>query len=124
MRTIGEALKKRLHTNPLCVRNWRNFTVRGHGLRHAPPTPHTQNMMTRWFGANWKTTVSGVLSAFFAFIVFDPELFKSLPWLVALSKFALTGGLAVLGMTAKDSNVTGGSKPNNPAPDLESIHKP
>lgn len=81
-------------------------------------------MMTRWFGANWKTTVSGVLSAFFAFIVFDPELFKSLPWLVALSKFALTGGLAVLGMTAKDSNVTGGSKPNNPAPDLESIHKP
>lgn len=57
---------------------------------------------------SWKTTVLGLLTAFFAFVVFDPVYFPS--WLVALSKFAAVGGLAGLGILAKDHDTTGGSR--------------
>lgn len=59
---------------------------------------------------NWKTTAFGLATAFFAWVVFDPELFRSAPWIISLSKFAMVGGLAGLGLAAKDHNVTGGGK--------------
>lgn len=59
---------------------------------------------------NWKTTVIGVLTAFFAFVAFSPDTFSGVPWLVELAKFAAVGGLAALGIFAKDSDVTGAGK--------------
>jgi len=57
---------------------------------------------------SWKTTVLGILTAFFAFVVFDPQYFPL--WLLSLAKFAAAGGLAGLGLVAKDHNMTGGTK--------------
>ncbi len=62
------------------------------------------------FGKNWKTMVCGLVAAFFSYVLFDPDTFHGMPWLVTLAKFAMVGGLAGLGLTAKDYNVTGGSK--------------
>lgn len=61
---------------------------------------------------SWKTTVIGIATALFAFVAFDPELFSSVPWLIAISKFAMIGGLAGMGIVAKDKAVTGGTIPN------------
>jgi hypothetical protein len=63
--------------------------------------------------ANWKTTVSGLLTAFFGFVAFSPGLFGKWPWVGQVAQYAMIGGLAALGVSAKDNNVTGGSKPNN-----------
>jgi len=49
---------------------------------------------------DWKTSISGILSAFFAFVLFSPGYFPG--WLRDLSVFALAGGLAALGVSAKD----------------------
>lgn len=68
--------------------------------------------MSNIFGPNWKTTVTGIFTALFGFVVFSPDTFKSLPWLIELSKFAAAGGLVMMGLSGKDSNVTGGTKPN------------
>lgn len=57
---------------------------------------------------SWKSTVIGILSAAFAFILFTPETFLAFPWLISLAKFVLVGGLAGLGIVAKDYNVSGG----------------
>lgn len=56
---------------------------------------------------NWKTTLAGVATALFAFILFSPETFSRWPWLVAIAKFATAGGIAGIGIAAKDNNVTG-----------------
>ncbi len=57
---------------------------------------------------SWKTTIFGILSALFAFVLFSPDHFPD--WVVDLAKFAVVGGLAGLGITAKDWNVSGGKK--------------
>lgn len=57
---------------------------------------------------SWKTTVSAVLTAFFLFVLFDPQWFPA--WLVSLSKFGAAGGLVSFGISAKDFNVTGTSR--------------
>lgn len=51
---------------------------------------------------NWKTTVSAVVTAFFGFIVFSPETFESLPWLISLAKFGAAGGMVAFGICAAD----------------------
>lgn len=56
---------------------------------------------------NWKSSGMGVLTALFAFVLFSPETFAAWPWLIALSKFAVVGGLAGIGIVSKDYNVTG-----------------
>lgn len=56
---------------------------------------------------NWKTSALGIASAFFAFVAFSPELFREWPWVLELSKFALVGGLAGLGITARDAQNSG-----------------
>ena len=44
-------------------------------------------------------------TAFFGFVVFSPETFAHAPWLIALSKFAMAGGLAALGISAHAQSV-------------------
>lgn len=53
---------------------------------------------------NWKTSVTSVITASFGFVVFSPELFVHMPWLVAISKYAMVGGLAAMGVMSKDFN--------------------
>jgi hypothetical protein len=61
---------------------------------------------------SWKTTVLGLISAAATFIVANPDMFSKWPWLRTVAVFVMTGGLAGLGLTAKDSSVTGGTKAN------------
>jgi len=56
---------------------------------------------------NWKTTVIGLVTALFGFVLFAPEHFKAWPWLIDFAKFATAGGLAAMGLFAKDHDVTG-----------------
>ena len=63
-------------------------------------------------GASWKTTVSAAVSAGASFVLFasQPPFAIHFPaWVAALAMFAMVGGLASLGINAKDSNVTGGT---------------
>lgn len=69
------------------------------------------DFMVKMFGASWKPTVMGLVSAFFFFVTQTPETFPH--WMVEVSKFATLGGLAGLGISAKGSGVTGGDTPNN-----------
>lgn len=54
---------------------------------------------------NWKTTASGVLVAFSGYVTFDPETFggSNAP-IVKLCTFITLGGLASLGIFAKDAS--------------------
>jgi hypothetical protein len=54
--------------------------------------------------SDWKTTVAGIASAVFAFVVFAPEHFQQWPILIDLAKFAAAGGIAVLGITAAQTS--------------------
>jgi hypothetical protein len=54
---------------------------------------------------SWKTTAWACAAAFFAFVLFSPEYFARVPWLVSLAKFACAGGLVGLGLSAKDADV-------------------
>lgn len=59
---------------------------------------------------SWKTTVSAILAAFSSFVIFSQELhYITWPqWALGLAMFTSIGGLAALGVSAKDYNVTGG----------------
>lgn len=50
---------------------------------------------------NWRTSVIGIITAVLAFVAFDPQWFH--PLIVSISKFFMIGGLAGLGLVAKDS---------------------
>jgi hypothetical protein len=54
---------------------------------------------------SWKTTALGLVSAAAAFVLFSPELFAQWQWVVALAKFIMVGGLAGLGLAARDTDV-------------------
>jgi hypothetical protein len=56
---------------------------------------------------NWKTFLFACITAFFAFVLFDPQWFP--PIIISIAKFGAAGGLVGLGLFAKDSNVTGGT---------------
>lgn len=57
---------------------------------------------------NWKTTVIGILLSFSGFVTFSPDTFGGdQALLVQISKYITAGGLAALGISAKDYNVTG-----------------
>jgi hypothetical protein len=63
-------------------------------------------------GASWKTTLSAAVSAGASFVLFasQPPFSIHFPsWLAAIAMFAMVGGLAGLGIVAKDSDVTGGT---------------
>ena len=67
--------------------------------------------MTNPLGPSWRTTVSGIVTAASAFVLFGAQSFHiAFPqWVLALATFTTMGGLAGLGFAAKDSQVTGGS---------------
>ena len=59
---------------------------------------------------NWKTTSVGIVLAITGFIAFSPKNFGGdQAIIVELSKYIHMGGLAALGIVAKDYNVSGGS---------------
>jgi hypothetical protein len=70
------------------------------------PTTAAKNAVVK----NWKTTSVGVLLAVTGFIAYSPKNFGGdQALIVELSKYIHMGGLAALGVVAKDYNVTGKS---------------
>jgi hypothetical protein len=59
---------------------------------------------------NWKTTTVGLVISFTGFVSFSPETFggPDKPF-VQICKYVTSGGLAALGISSKDYNVTGGN---------------
>lgn len=59
---------------------------------------------------NWKTTTVGVVISFTGFVSFSPQTFggDTAPF-VQVCKYVTSGGLAALGISSKDYNVTGGN---------------
>ena len=51
---------------------------------------------------NWKTALAGVVTAFFGFVLLHPVYFY--PWLVDVAGYAAIGGMAALGIAAKDAS--------------------
>jgi hypothetical protein len=54
---------------------------------------------------SWKTTIIGIIASFTGFVAFSPDTFggeKAL--IVQISRYIHLGGLAALGITAKDFN--------------------
>jgi hypothetical protein len=49
---------------------------------------------------DWKHSATLIATCLFGFVVFSPETFIKVPWLIALSKFAMAGGLAAMGIAA------------------------
>jgi hypothetical protein len=69
--------------------------------------------MNKILGASWQPKVAGIVSAFFSFVLFSPDLFTAVPWLVAIAKYGLFGGLVAFGVVVKAYNVTGGTALND-----------
>ncbi|MBW4659631.1 MAG: hypothetical protein KME15_13225 [Drouetiella hepatica Uher 2000/2452] len=68
--------------------------------------------VTQPVSKSWKTTAIGIVLALSGFVAFSPEAFGgNNAFIVKLCKFINIGGLAALGVTAKDFDVTGGSQP-------------
>lgn len=65
-------------------------------------------LIKRALERNWKTSTAGIASMAFSFIALFPNRFWGEDALIVeVSKFAIAGGLAALGILAKDYNVTG-----------------
>jgi hypothetical protein len=65
--------------------------------------------------ASWQPTAAAIITAFFGFVLFSPDLFAGVPWLIAVAKYGAAGGLVTLGLVVKQHNVTGGTVANPPA---------
>ena len=50
---------------------------------------------------DWRTTVCGIIAAFCGFVVSTPEFFS--PAIVKIAGWVLAGGLAALGIVARDA---------------------
>lgn len=59
---------------------------------------------------SWKTTLCGLVSAAASFVALNPIMFQRWPWVPTVAGFVASGGLAVLGIAAKDGDVTGGTR--------------
>lgn len=55
--------------------------------------------------SSWKTTACGLVAAAASFAIANPALFVKWPWVVTVAGFVVTGGLAGVGIFAKDSTV-------------------
>jgi hypothetical protein len=63
---------------------------------------------TKAVSKSWKTTTIGIVLALSGFVAFSPDAFGGdNAFIVKLCKFINVGGLAALGVTAKDFDVTG-----------------
>lgn len=66
--------------------------------------------------ANWQPKVIGLVTAFAYFVQWDHKI-KFPEWMESLAEFVVIGGIAGIGLTSKQWNVTGGTvanKNNNP----------
>lgn len=65
---------------------------------------------------NYKTTITGGISAVASFVMFSQQLNMIMypKWALAIAMFAAVGGLASFGVLAKDYNATGGTVPTTP----------
>jgi hypothetical protein len=52
---------------------------------------------------NAKTTICAIVAAAAGFVMFSPDLFAHYPVVLAVAKYIMVGGLAGLGLAAKDS---------------------
>jgi hypothetical protein len=52
---------------------------------------------------NAKTTIFGLIAALAGFVSFSPDLFSRWPWMIAVAKYVMAGGMAGIGFAAKDS---------------------
>ncbi len=52
---------------------------------------------------HWRSSLAGLVAAFFGFVVFSPETFREWPWLIAVAKYVAAGGLAAIGIAARDA---------------------
>jgi hypothetical protein len=56
---------------------------------------------------SWKSSLAALITAFFCFVLFDPQWFPAI--IISVAKFGAAGGLIGMGLFAKDFNVTGGT---------------
>jgi hypothetical protein len=63
---------------------------------------------------SWKTTFAAGAAALAGFVVFanSQHLIEFPPWMVAAAGYIQMGGLAALGISAKDYNVSGDKPPS------------
>jgi len=54
-------------------------------------------------GKNWKTTAFSLITAAAGFVAFTPETFARWPLVIAIAKYVMVGGMAGIGIAAKDS---------------------
>jgi hypothetical protein len=54
---------------------------------------------------SWRSTVCGLVAALAAFVVINPDLFAVWPWILSLAKYIMVGGLAGIGIAARDAGV-------------------
>jgi hypothetical protein len=77
---------------------------------------------------SWRTTVTSAISAASAFVLFAQQLhYITFPnWAMAIAMFTMAGGLASFGVSAKDSQVSGGtiSQPSSPEVIANSTQSP
>lgn len=70
-----------------------------------------QDQLEKWFGMNWRTTLSGYVGLLAAFIAYAPELFpQETPWgqwAQKIAAFIAFMGFGNFARTAKDKAVTG-----------------
>lgn len=66
---------------------------------------------------SWKTTTAATAAALAGFVIFanSQHLMQFPDWLVAVSGYIQLGGLAALGISAKDYNVSGEKPPSQDA---------
>jgi hypothetical protein len=70
--------------------------------------PNTSQKIKNNAIRSWKTTVIGITLSFTGFVAFSPNTFggEASPF-VQVCKYITSGGLAALGVVAKDFNVSG-----------------
>ncbi len=59
---------------------------------------------------NWKTTLSGGLTAVAGFVAFSPQFFGKWPIIIELAKYLMAGGFVAMGLAGKDHDMTGGTR--------------
>lgn len=93
-----ESVPSQDSTNPLTAQQMKPDNV--------PPKFNLKNAIVK----NWKTTTVGVIISFTGFVSFSPDTFggSNTPF-VQVCKYVTSGGLAALGISSKDYNVTGGN---------------